>query len=402
MLEEVLNLPNGAHFYKCDLHTHTPSDKRFKSGKWPLDTEEQKYAFAQELVRYAQEDRELNILGVTEHNDVSWLPYVQEATEGQDIVVFPGVELGALAGQKAVHFLALFDPETDPEKIDHWISSLGLTPDKRFHADHTPCVVQKHTYELTELISRSSDGLPGIAIAAHASSSNGLFEGMQGEGRVLAYADSNLLAVEIPATRDNLPDFERELVNGEKDDVYQGKKVACLNHSDGRCLENRDDLPAIGSKATYIKLSSPTIEGLRQAFLDFESRIRLEDERDEESYPCIVGVAIEGQFLQGADGKPFLLHFNPNLNCIIGGRGSGKSALLEAIRYVFDVPSKTGANQEQANDLLRKTLNTGARVNAFYKTADGTLYRVERVWGQNRMCSMLRPVRKNKVYTPDS
>ncbi|MCP4427283.1 MAG: hypothetical protein GY803_22570 [Chloroflexi bacterium] len=82
MLKKILDLPNGARFYKCDLHTHTPFDKRFKGGKWHFETEEQKHAFAQELVRYAREDRELNILGVTEHNNVSWLPYIQEATKG--------------------------------------------------------------------------------------------------------------------------------------------------------------------------------------------------------------------------------------------------------------------------------------------------------------------------------
>lgn len=382
LLEKILNLPNGACFYKCDLHTHTPMDNRFKCGNQPLETEEQKQAFARKLMRYVREDCRLDILGVTEHNDVSWLSYIQKAAEEENVILFPGVELGALAGQKTVHFLALFDPGTNWERIHHWISSLDLTPDNRFHSDNTPRVVQKDTRELTKLISRSSDGLPGIPIAAHASSSNGLFKSMQGEGRSIAYTDRNLLAVEIPSTRNELPDFERRLVNGELDDAYQRKRVACLNHSDGRSLENREGLPAIGSKATYIKLSSPTIEGLRQAFLDFESRIRLEGERDEDSYPCIVGVAIEGRFLQGADGNPFLLHFNPNLNCIIGGRGSGKSALLEAIRYVFDVPPKTGANQEQADDLLRKTLDTGARVNAFYRTGDGTLYRVERTWGE--------------------
>jgi len=382
MLDEILTLPNGARFYRCDLHTHTPADKRFNCEGWPIRTEEEKRAFARELVRYAREVRGLDILGVTEHNDVTWLSYIQEAGEEAGLIVFPGVELGALAGQKTIHFLALFNPGTPAEDINHWLSSLELLPGQRFHPDDTPRVVQKHTYELTELICRDSDGLPGVTIAAHASGPNGLFEGMQGEGRVLAYTDWRLLAVEIPGTRDDLCDFQRKLVNGELE-AYQHKKVACLNHSDGRCLSDRDDLPAIGSKATYIKLSSPTIEGLHQAFVDFKSRIRLEGERIEEHYPHLVGVAIEGGFLQGKDGGPFLLHLNPNLNCAIGGRGAGKSALLEAIRYAFDIPAKTEANQKQADELLRHTLGAGAKVTVFYETDDGTLYRIERTWGHD-------------------
>ena len=124
-----------------------------------------------------------------------------------------------------------------------------------------------------------------------------------------------------------------------------------------------------------------TIEGLRQAFLDFESRIRLEGDRREEHYPRLVGIAIEGGFLRGREGGPFLLHLNPNLNCIIGGRGAGKSALLEAIRYAFDIPAKTEANRQQADELLRNTLGAGARVTVFYEVEDGTLYRIERLWG---------------------
>jgi PHP family Zn ribbon phosphoesterase len=380
MLNEILGLPKGARFYKCDLHTHTPADKRFNCERWSVQTEEEKRAFARELVRYAHEVRGLDILGVTDHNDVSWLPYIQEAAEEVGLIVFPGVELGALAGQKTIHFLALFSPGTSAEQINHWLSTLRLMPRQRFNPDNTPRIVKKHTYELTELICQDSDGLPGIAIAAHASGPSGLFEGMQGEGRVLAYTDPRLLAVEIPGLRDELPSFERKLVNGELD-AYGRKKVACLNHSDGRCLSDRDDLPSIGSKATYIKLSSPTVDGLCHALRDFESRVRLEGERREERYPRLEGVAVEGRFLQGKEGGPFLLRLIPNLNCIIGGRGAGKSALLEAVRYAFDIPAKTEANQQQADELLRHTLGAGAKVKVFYETEDGTLYRIERTWG---------------------
>jgi len=382
MLDRILSLPNGARFYKCDLHCHTPADPKFNCGPGPIDlkTEEGQRKFAQRYAQFALQQG-LEIIGITEHNDVRWLPYIQKAADEVGIIMFPGVELGALAGEKAIHFLALFDPGTSAESIGHWLSSLGLMPNQRFHLDKTPRVVHKHTYELTELI-QENRALPGIAIAAHASSPNGLFEGMQGEGRVLAYTDQRLLAVEIPGTRDELSNFERDLVNG-KLEVYQYKNIACLNHSDGRGVGYASqDCRNIGDRTTYIKLSNPTTEGLRQAFLDHESRVRLAGERPEEHYPRLVGVAIEGGFLQEKDGDPFLLHLNPNLNCVVGGRGTGKSALLEAIRYAFDIPIKTEANQVQANELLRSTLGAGAKIAIFYQTDDGTIYRVERIWGQ--------------------
>ncbi|NPA72100.1 MAG: hypothetical protein GXO35_04650 [Gammaproteobacteria bacterium] len=381
MLKQIMSLPNGARFYKCDLHTHTPFDNRFNCEGWPVDTEEQKLAFAKELVKHVRQEHHLDILGVTEHNDVSWLPYIQDAAKEDDLIIFPGVELSVLSGKKNIHLLVLFDPETEAIQIDHWLSSLGLTPGQRFHPDNTPRVVQKTFHELLRYIHQHSD-LPGIVIAAHASSKSGLFRDLEGEARVLAYTDKHLLAVEIPGSRDELSEFEKKLVNGELDN-YQRKRVACLNHSDGRGLQDRADQPAIGSKATYIKLSSPTIEGLRQAFLDFESRIRLEDDRHDEHYSRLIGIAIEGGFLSKEKEKGegiFLLHFNPNLNCVIGGRGAGKSALLESIRYVFDISAKTESSQRQSDEILRNTLGAGAKITAFYETSDGVLYRIERIW----------------------
>lgn len=117
---------------------------------------------------------------------------------------------------------------------------------------------------------------------------------------------------------------------------------------------------------------------------------RLAGERSEEHYSRLVGVTIEGDFLQGKEGGPFLLHLNPNLNCVIGGRGAGKSALLEAIRYAFDIPAKTEATREQADTLLRSTLGSGAKITVVYETDDGTLYCIERTWGHEPRVSDAR------------
>mgnify|MGYP001017853233 CR=1 FL=1 len=298
MLDDIVGLPNGARFYRCDLHTHTPMDKRFHSDGWPLDTEDQKRAFARHLVRHVRVERGLDILGVTEHNDVTWLPYIQEAAAEVGLIVFPGVEIGAMTGHKTVHLLALFSPGTPAEHIHHWLSSLGLVPGERFHNDGTPRVVQHPTLKLTESIHQQQNGYSAIAIAAHASGPNGLFHSLEGEARVLAYNDPRILAVEIPDTRERLPRFERQLVSGELLDSYGPKRVACLNHSDGRCIVDHDGLVAIGTRATYIKLSSPSVEGLRQAFLDHESRVRLLSERNDHHFPRIVGVMVDGGFLR--------------------------------------------------------------------------------------------------------
>ena len=135
--------------------------------------------------------------------------------------------------------------------------------------------------------------------------------------------------------------------------------------------------------------SLQSVEALRQAFVDFDSRVRLEGEYREEHYPRLLGLSVEGGFLSGRpekapDGhtyRPFMVRFNPNMNTIIGGRGAGKSALLEAIRYAFDAPIRTEETQAQANKIVQFTLPAGARVTVYYELADGTRYRITRFKG---------------------
>ena len=61
-------------------------------------------------------------------------------------------------------------------------------------------------------------------------------------------------------------------------------------------------------------------------FLDCAARVRLED-LIPPTIPHFIGMKLEGGFL-----KDQIIHFNKNLTCIIGGRGAGKSTMLESLR----------------------------------------------------------------------
>jgi ABC-type Mn2+/Zn2+ transport system ATPase subunit len=69
-------------------------------------------------------------------------------------------------------------------------------------------------------------------------------------------------------------------------------------------------------------------DGLRIALEEADTRVRIEDEIPL-TVPFIEGVHFDGGFL--ADQA---IHFSPNLTCIIGGRGSGKSTAFEALRLL--------------------------------------------------------------------
>lgn len=73
--------------------------------------------------------------------------------------------------------------------------------------------------------------------------------------------------------------------------------------------------------------------------------------------------------------------FSPHLNCIIGGRGTGKTTIMELIRFVLDVPCEAGA-QKHLDELVKANLG-GGRVELSIQTKDNLRYSVTRVYGES-------------------
>jgi hypothetical protein len=88
-------------------------------------------------------------------------------------------------------------------------------------------------------------------------------------------------------------------------------------------------------RMTRLKMDSPAFAGLRVALQDADARVRIEDDIPE-SVPYVLGVKLEGGFLDGQT-----LHFSRNLNCIIGGRGAGKSTAFESVRCISPARSES-------------------------------------------------------------
>ena len=87
------------------------------------------------------------------------------------------------------------------------------------------------------------------------------------------------------------------------------------------------------TKVTRIKMHQPSFDALRIALQDSDARVRIEDQIPV-SVPYVLGVSFDGGFLHEQ-----AMHFSPNLNCIIGGRGTGKSTAFETIRCLSGRPS---------------------------------------------------------------
>ena len=109
-----------------------------------------------------------------------------------------------------------------------------------------------------------------------------------------------------------------------------------------------------------IKMDQVSIDGLRQAFLDPDSRIRLgsaDGRFESDAHMELVSLAWEGGFLDGVK-----VGLNPNLNVLIGGRGTGKSTVVESIRAVLGL-SAIGDEARKAHEgIVRHVLRSGTKI----------------------------------------
>ncbi|MFH1929140.1 MAG: AAA family ATPase [Chloroflexota bacterium] len=356
MLKSILALSDGARYYKADLHVHTPHDPERYERKGDLTVAD---------VIEGAKAAGVEVIAITDHNCARGVDEAKAIGDREGVAVFPGVELTTFGGKPNVHIIVIFDRDADARRIEDFIGKTGIPMDEI-------CTTEAvSTMGTAEVLSMRYECVC-IAIAAHSKSSSGLFKAMSGQSRIAAYQGHALLAVEIP-DEDNtdLPKVRR-ICEG-RDTNYGPKCCAMIRSSDARS-------PAeIGSRHTWLKMSDPpSLEGLRQAFLDFESRVRFE--RPEVTFPYIIGVAVEGGgFLGRRDEQPGMrVHFNPYLNCIIGGRGTGKSAIIEVMRYALGMEPRLSRTRERTSGLVNAALGAGGKVTVFFEVG-GQKYQVSRI-----------------------
>jgi type III restriction enzyme len=134
------------------------------------------------------------------------------------------------------------------------------------------------------------------------------------------------------------------IVRGE-DRNYGNKKVAVFQTSDNRTWAHTD----LGSATTWVKWAMPSAEALRQACLADDTR--LSQARPVLPTSFIAQLAVSNsQFLGPVD-----LELNQQYNAIIGGRGTGKSTILEYLRWALcDQPPAPAPEEDIGDQRLRR------------------------------------------------
>ena len=359
-MSEAPNLA-GAHFHRCALQVNPHSYmQRYRGQRQDLD----ETGYARALVDKALA-LDVKVLAVTDHNDVSGVDAIRSVGEAQGIVVFPGFELTTSEG---VHILCLYAPATSTSELRHFLGEFGI---RRTIPSSDPC-----DKSFTDALARVKDQ-GGVAIAAHVTQHHGLLKVLHGKAAIKAWRDENLLVVQIPGAVDGLL-YEHKLILRNLNSDYRRRHppesdlaVAVVNAKDVACPEALED----PSATCLVKMSEVGIEGLRQAFLDPRSRIRLNSDPTPEAHSELVEMRCEGGFL-----RDISVRFNPNLNVIVGGRGAGKSTVIESLRYVLDLAPLGEDAHATHTGIVKDVLKSGTKVSLLVRShwPRPREYRIER------------------------
>jgi hypothetical protein len=325
----------GLSFKKIDLHIHTPASKDFNSHAEPKD-------IVDEAIR-----KGLDAIAITDHNTGDWIDKIKEAAQNTPLTIFPGVEISCMGGEKNIHVIALFDIDKNSDYINSVLSTLEIKPDER--GKQETFVKNKTIIDIIETIQNNWDGLVALA---HVNSSSGVMGDMKGQPRNAILNHKYLFAVEatdfVNETKKNTKRRVIDLLDGT-DPVYQ-RKLAVYQSSDNPSDDGGHCLEGIGTRFSYFKLDTISLDGLRQCFADPDVRIMQSFDYKEFAYPRIKEISISGGFLENQK-----ILFHPGLNSILGGKGTGKSLIIELLRFALNQsPNQPDILADHQNKLAKR------------------------------------------------
>ncbi|MFQ1003659.1 TrlF family AAA-like ATPase [Modestobacter sp. SSW1-42] len=341
---------SGAHYRRTDLQVHTPRDAAWK-GPRPSDDGSRR-AYAESFVAACRE-KGLQAVAITDHHDLCMVRHIRNAANAETdslgnplpgderLVVFPGIELTLGVPCQA---LLILDADYPEDRFDGVLEALAIS-----------------------IVSETQDRLPAVSGIEHITSLKALYDHLDQRdyirGRYIVLPNvtdsghQTLLRTglhgkykEMPCVGGYLDGSIEKLGSGNRDIIagkakaYGNKRIAVFQTSDARS----SNFASLGKFSTWIKWSVPTAEAIRQACLAEESRIA-------QAQPQIPTVFVS--HLQVSTSRflgPLDLRLNPQYNAVIGGRGTGKSTILEYIRWAL-------CDDRQAQDVAEELADPAAR-----------------------------------------
>ncbi len=367
---------NGSIWLKTDFHLHTKADKEFY-----YDGEDNNF-----VKEYIEELKKNNVeIGlITNHNkfDLEEFKALRKKTIKTSIYLISGVELSVNDGSNGIHCLIAFEYESWIKDGDNFIEQFL---DSAFEGianrenKNTRC-----KYSLSDLLKKLEEhrksGRDSFIVMAHIEQESGFCKELEG-GRIEQIANDELF-------KKNVLGFQKLRTNDLRKNLavwFNGENniPAFLEGSDpkkidevGICGKQKDENGIEVEKEIYIKIGDYNFEAVKYALTDKENRVAPKKPEINNAY--IKSITFEGGLLDQTE-----MNFSPELNNFIGIRGSGKSSILEILRYSLGISlGSQASDKEYKNNLIEHVLKSGGKVIVIVVNEHKEEYRIEKIYGQ--------------------
>lgn len=304
----------GGKWWKVDFHVHTPASVDYGKGSEHPDREKQ--ITPKEFLLKAIE-KNVDCLVISDHNSFDWIDklrdamkeLLQEDSNIAEVIIFPAVEVNIMGN---IHLLAIFNTDIEVRELERIFGQFGFDEDMQATTKSMP--------EVMEIVIKNK----GIAIPAHVDCPSGLFEKEIAPTQIKGVLNVNeLLAFEVIGSEIN-----NQLLKESK------RKISYVSGSDSHSSDT------IGSRYTWVKMGKPSIEAMRLALFDNKDGVLRSDfyegnPNDLGNRMFIKNIEIKQAKFAGR-GNPLHIDFSPWMTSIIGGRGTGKSSIIQFLRLILN------------------------------------------------------------------
>lgn len=348
----MINTDAGAHWIRAALQVNPFTYEGRNSPKTFFSDEA---AYNSALLDKCQE-MGISMIAVTDHWRVDSAASLIAAAEDRGIVALPGFEANSSEG---IHILVIFEAETPIATIDAAIGQCGVTPGCNNGTTGEPYakIMERMT---------AAGALP---IPAHVNvEPTGLLTTRSGQplAKMILHEDLHTIGVSPNA---KLAKDQEAIVNGSG--IYERVHPLAVIHADDVMGPRQLRQPGA---STWFKVSSCSLESLKLAVRTPETRVSLDDPQSKPQ-PRIKSVSWVGGYFDKVT-----VPISSDLTALIGGRGAGKSTVIESIRYALEIQPISAQMVRDHKAIVNQVLNVGTIVRVEVESVAPTLqsYTIQR------------------------
>jgi len=313
----------GSEWRKWDLHFHTPNSYDYKD----------KSVTNEKIIEVLKENN-ISLVAITDHHtiDVERITELQNLAEN-DITILAGIECcSGSRGKEPIHFIGIF-PETNTERLEYIRDEILIKTNIKEQKQNKRG--DREIYCNLEETAKLIRELGGI-ITIHAGNKSNSIENIT-NSLPYSMAQKKDIAKNIDIFEMGREEDQKDYINVVFKEIGAYPMIICSDN------HNINDYSL--KQNCWIKADS-TFEGLKQIIYEPEERVKIQKENPNFEFdkPYFEKISITDDIKLFDNEKVAFLKkeipLNKNLVTIIGGRGTGKSLLVNYLAHTFNKNDK--------------------------------------------------------------